>query len=279
MFVFVAHLLYELVLASPICPGTTLEKTGIHDSAAAISNTPATSSAGCCNICHSTERCTAWTFNTDKGGHCYMKHAPSTNSTVSCQTCTSSILAVVPTSPPSPAPPTQPPTPFLPTPPPSPPTPFVCDSSRAKGCTHFIMVLQDDMGWNDIGFHNPAMEAVTPNLTSMAKEGLVLDNHLVHFHCSPTRRSFISGRLPIHHGEGLSTTTSDDIDLRWELISDKLKESGYRTHWVGKGHTGYKSMAHLPTNRGFDSFTGYLSGAQNYYSGRTMFVVIGLLAL
>lgn len=25
-------------------------------------------------------------------------------------------------------------------------------------------------------------------------------------------------------------------------------------------------MAHLPTNRGFDSFTGYLSGAQNYYS-------------
>jgi hypothetical protein len=25
-------------------------------------------------------------------------------------------------------------------------------------------------------------------------------------------------------------------------------------------------MNHLPTNRGFDSFTGYLGGAQNYYS-------------
>lgn len=38
-------------------------------------------------------------------------------------------------------------------------------------------------------------------------------------------------------------------------------------HRVGKGHTGYKSMAHLPTSRGFDSFSGFLGGAQDYYSG------------
>jgi hypothetical protein len=36
--------------------------------------------------------------------------------------------------------------------------------------------------------------------------------------------------------------------------------------FVSQGHTGYKSIAHLPTNKGFDSFTGYLGGAQNYYS-------------
>lgn len=57
---------------------------------------------------------------------------------------------------------------------------------------------------------------------------------------------------------------SDELDLRWDLVSTKLKKAGYATHWVGKGHTGYMSTAHLPTARGFDSFTGFLGGAQSY---------------
>ena len=84
----------------------------------------------------------------------------------------------------------------------------------------------------------------------------------VHYHCSPTRRSFISGRLPIHHGEELSAVAGDDVDLRWTLIGSKLAQAGYRSHWVGKSHTGYKSMAHLPVNRGFDSHLGFLGGSQ-----------------
>lgn len=35
---------------------------------------------------------------------------------------------------------------------------------------------------------------------------------------------------------------------------------------LGKGHTGYLSTAHLPTNKGFDTYLGYLTGAQNYDS-------------
>ena len=45
---------------------------------------------------------------------------------------------------------------------------------------------------------------------------------------SPTRRSFLSGRLPIHHGEQLSGDTTDDIDVRMEWVSSKLKKQGYR---------------------------------------------------
>lgn len=94
----------------------------------------------------------------------------------------------------------------------------------------------------------------------------MLTNHLVHYHCSPTRRSFVSGRLPIHHGEELSPTVADNVDLRWSLISNKLQNAGYKTHWVGKGHVGFLSTAHLPTHRGFDSFTGFLAGGQSYTS-------------
>ena len=54
-------------------------------------------------------------------------------------------------------------------------------------------------------------------------------NHHTHWHCSPTRRSFLSGRLPIHHGEQLSGDATDDIDLRQELLPAKLQRAGYTT--------------------------------------------------
>lgn len=66
---------------------------------------------------------------------------------------------------------------------------------------HIVSVLQDDLGFYDTGMHNPAAAAYTQNITALAKQGIVLMNHYVHWHCSPTRRSFLTGRLPIHHGE------------------------------------------------------------------------------
>ena len=87
-------------------------------------------------------------------------------------------------------------------------------SAHAAPLPHIISILQDDLGWYDSGIHNPAMEKWTQNITSLAKSGVVLTNHYSHWHCSPTRRSFLTGRLPIHHGEQLSGDTTDDIDLR-----------------------------------------------------------------
>lgn len=90
--------------------------------------------------------------------------------------------------------------------------------------------------------------------------------NLSFYWCSPTRRSFLSGRLPVHHGQMLSQTNTDDLDLRWSLISQKLKAVGYRCFWMGKGHTGFKSWRHMPLQRGFDGFIGFLTGMQSYYS-------------
>ena len=64
---------------------------------------------------------------------------------------------------------------------------------------NFVFILQDD------GHHwltmngNPDKKDIDPSITALAKEGIVLDNHYTHWHCSPTRRSFITGRIPIHH--------------------------------------------------------------------------------
>ena len=81
--------------------------------------------------------------------------------------------------------------------------------------------------------------------------------------CSPSRRAFLSGRLPIHHSEALSPTRSDDLDLRWTTIGQKLESVGYRSFWWGKGHTGYMSWRHLPSNLGFSAgFYGFLAANQ-----------------
>ena len=47
----------------------------------------------------------------------------------------------------------------------------------------------------------------------------------------------------------------------------KLKMADYQTHFIGKGHLGYQTDAHLPVNRGFDTHVGYLGGAESYSYG------------
>eukprot|EP00730_Choanoeca_flexa_P000411 TRINITY_DN10188_c0_g1_i2.p1 TRINITY_DN10188_c0_g1~~TRINITY_DN10188_c0_g1_i2.p1 ORF type:complete len:630 (+),score=107.24 TRINITY_DN10188_c0_g1_i2:2-1891(+) len=141
---------------------------------------------------------------------------------------------------------------------------WLCVQSKQP---HIIMVIQDDLGRHDMMFDGgDSTPSITGNVSAMARDGIILNRMHTHWHCSPTRRSFLSGRLPIHHGEQLSAIGTDDIDLRWTWISSKLKRVGYETHWYGKGHTGYVSWHHLAVNNGFDNYYGYLGGAQSYTS-------------
>lgn len=109
-------------------------------------------------------------------------------------------------------------------------------AKKAATKPHLIFILQDDLGRWDIGFNRngsgSACPECTSNYTRLAREeGVVLEQHYVHWHCSPSRRTFLTGRLPKHHGEYLSQTDTDDIDLRWTWISEKLAAEGYVAHW------------------------------------------------
>ena len=144
-------------------------------------------------------------------------------------------------------------------------------SSSGAPLPNFVYILQDDLGRYDTlvggasgGGGNPSTAATSGNVTLLAEQGILLNRFYVHWHCSPSRRSFLTGRLPIHHGEFLSGTQTDDIDLRWNWITDKLKPLDYKMYWFGKGHTGYKSFSHLPEAHGFDESTFFLSGSGSY---------------
>ena len=65
---------------------------------------------------------------------------------------------------------------------------------------HIVYVLVDDWGWANVGYHRnpPTREVDTPNIDSLVKDGLELDQFYAYQFCSPSRSSLMTGRFPIH---------------------------------------------------------------------------------
>ena len=128
---------------------------------------------------------------------------------------------------------------------------------------NIVFVLVDDWGFAEVGFRNPKIK--TPNFDDLAKTGLVLDRHYVYRYCSPSRASFLTGRWPHHvHQWNIPPQIKLGTNLNMTMLPAKLKQAGYATHMVGKWHQGYFDPAYLPVNRGFDTSSGFLSGAEDH---------------
>ena len=131
---------------------------------------------------------------------------------------------------------------------------------------HIIFNFADDLGHYNVGWTGN-QEARTPHLDSLAGSGIKLSRAYTFKYCSPTRSSFLSGRLPYHvtqNNKNNDITNPGGADLRMELLPERLKRAGYRTAAVGKWHVGGRSRANLPINRGFDSHYGFLKGGEDH---------------
>jgi len=131
---------------------------------------------------------------------------------------------------------------------------------------NFIVLFVDDMGYNDIGFHNPAV--VSPNIDELAGQSVRVEQYYTNQVCSPSRYSLLSGRYPYKHfiSKEAGSTEPYCPPLDQKLIAERLGDAGYKTHLVGKWHLGYCSWRCTPTHRGFDTHYGFLSGGIDRYS-------------
>ena len=137
-----------------------------------------------------------------------------------------------------------------------------CCVAAAK-LPNIVFVLVDDWGFADVGFRNPAISS--PNFDDLAKTGLVLNRHYVFKYCSPSRASFLTGRWPHHaHQWNLPPTDMAGTNLKMTMLPAKLRMAYYSTHMVGKWHQGFFDPKYIPTNRGFDTSSGFLSGGENH---------------
>ena len=78
----------------------------------------------------------------------------------------------------------------------------------------------------------------------------------------------MTGRYPSHTGIGPQVIRPGHpygMPSSEVFMSQKFKSANYSTHAVGKWHLGFCDERYTPTFRGFDSFTGYLCGAEDYY--------------
>ncbi|GHB63633.1 sulfatase-like hydrolase/transferase [Persicitalea jodogahamensis] len=138
---------------------------------------------------------------------------------------------------------------------------------------NIIVILTDDQGWADVGF-NGATDIPTPNLDRLATNGIIFSNGYVsHPYCSPSRAGLLTGRYQARFGHDCNMPYGDDNDatigtpLSEKMISEALKEQGYRTSAIGKWHVGDHPDLY-PTQQGFDHWFGFVGGSMNYWGKR-----------
>ncbi|TWU03928.1 sulfatase-like hydrolase/transferase [Neorhodopirellula pilleata] len=130
---------------------------------------------------------------------------------------------------------------------------------------HIVVLLADDLGWGDVGFHGGVAE--TPNIDKLANEGLELERFYAYPACSPARAAMLTGRFPGRYGiSGPVRPRDEGLPLTERLLVSDFQDAGYQTALIGKWHLGVSDdMARNPNRRGFDHFYGFMDAHIDYY--------------
>lgn len=128
---------------------------------------------------------------------------------------------------------------------------------------NIVIFLADDQGWGDVSAHgNPNLR--TPNLDSLAREGVSFDRFFVCSVCAPTRAEFLTGRYHSRGGVRGVSTGQERLNTDERTLADVFKAAGYVTGAFGKWHNGSQWPYH-PNARGFDEYYGFTSGHWGEY--------------
>lgn len=143
--------------------------------------------------------------------------------------------------------------------------PAVCANDKPKRPPNILIIISDDLGWRDVGWHGS--EIRTPNLDKLARTGVRLERHYVYPTCSPTRAGILTGRNPsrfnIH--APIANRSEQSLPVDTLTLARLLQRLGYYTGLIGKWHLGLRPEVG-PRRFGFDFSYGYLHGQIDPYT-------------
>ncbi len=149
---------------------------------------------------------------------------------------------------------------------------------RARRDTpNVLFIILDDTGFGQLGCYGSPIE--TPNLNSLAANGLRYNNMHTTALCSPTRSCILTGRN--HHSNSMACITEGStgypgyngyIPFENGFLSEMLLQHGYNTYAIGKWHltpdeqtSAAGPYERWPLGRGFERFYGFLGGETHQY--------------
>lgn len=145
---------------------------------------------------------------------------------------------------------------------------------------NIVVILADDMGYSDIGSYGS--EIKTPNLDTLAANGVRFTQFYNGARCCPSRAALMSGLYAHQAGQGAMTTNqtatagegyAGGLNRRCVTLAEVLKTAGYATYMSGKWHLVAgadhpgSDQAGWPRQRGFDRYFGTIHGGANYFTG------------
>ena len=120
---------------------------------------------------------------------------------------------------------------------------------------NIILILLDDVGWSDIGCYGS--EISTPNIDSLARQGIRMQHFYNQARSAPTRGSLMTGLYPHQEGQGALGRVpgypayQGYANENNAFIPEVLESAGYFSVMTGKWHLGYDQGV-TPVGRGFD---------------------------
>jgi arylsulfatase A-like enzyme len=156
---------------------------------------------------------------------------------------------------------------------------WFCNAAQAQQALNppnIIVILADDLGYGDVSYNHSNPEFLTPNIDSLAINGVQFTNgYVTHPFCTPTRAALLTGRYQQRFGIENLINEQDETNSRLGLplteltLPQLLKPAGYVCGLIGKWHLG-TAPALFPNQRGFDYSYGFLGGAFNYWNTKML---------
>ena len=153
---------------------------------------------------------------------------------------------------------------------------LISSAIHSSSKPNIVLILIDDLALTDIQAYGG--EINTPNMDSLAKNGMLFTNYHTTSECAPSRAMLLTGMD--NHNTGLPMipevmpwkyrdTPGYEGYLRDDAltIAEMLKPAGYKTYMTGKWHLAFggEETAALPYNRGFDkTFILDATGGNNF---------------